>query len=61
MPEEPWLLALADAVSEGSPVDWDAARARATPEQAAVVEELFHISTVVGAQDAAGGTTPLPS
>jgi Tol biopolymer transport system component len=51
MAEEPWLLALADAVSEGTPVDWDAARARATPEQAAVVEELFHISTVVGTQD----------
>jgi hypothetical protein len=55
MAEEPWLLALADAVSAGAPVDWDAARARATPEQAAVVEELFHISTVLGTTD---GTAP---
>lgn len=58
MAEEPWLLALADAVSEGAPVDWDAARARATPEQAAVVEELFHISTVVRTQD---GIAPPPA
>ncbi len=46
-PDEPWLVSLAAAVSAGETVDWAAVRARATSDDAPVVEELHRLSQIV--------------
>jgi len=45
--DDPWLVSLAAAVSAGEEVDWPAARARATGDEALVLDELFRLSQIV--------------
>ena len=52
--DEPWLVSLAAAVSAGETVDWAAARARATGDEAPIVEELYRLSQIVRGRGAAG-------
>ena len=52
--DEPWLVSLAAAVSAGETVDWPAARARATGDEAPVVDELYRLSQIVRGRGAAG-------
>ena len=52
--DEPWLVSLAAAVSAGEAVDWPAARARASGDEAAVVDELYRLSQIVRGRGAAG-------
>ena len=52
--DEPWLVSLAAAVSAGETVDWSAARARASGDEAAIVEELYRLSQIVRRRNAAG-------
>ena len=53
--DEPWLVSLAAAVSAGEAVDWAAARARATADEAPVVEELHRLSQIVRSRGSDGG------
>ena len=52
--DEPWLVSLAAAVSAGEAVDWPAARARASGDEAPVVDELHRLSQIVRERGAAG-------
>ena len=52
--DEPWLVSLAAAVSAGEAVDWPAARARASGDEAPVVDELYRLSQIVRGRGAAG-------
>ncbi|HWJ56434.1 MAG TPA: protein kinase, partial [Vicinamibacterales bacterium] len=45
--DEPWLVSLAAAVSAGETVDWEAARARASGDEAPIVDELHRLSQIV--------------
>jgi eukaryotic-like serine/threonine-protein kinase len=60
-PDDPWLVSLAAAVSAGDAVDWPAARARATGDEAPVVEELFRLSQIVRRRGEAGDDTARPN
>jgi eukaryotic-like serine/threonine-protein kinase len=53
--DEPWLISLATAVSAGEAVDWPAARARATSDEAPVVEELHRLSQIVAGRGTSNG------
>jgi hypothetical protein len=56
--DEPWLVSLAAAVSAGEAVDWRAARARASSDEAPVVEELHRLSRIVRGGDGEGAARP---
>jgi hypothetical protein len=53
--DEPWLVSLAAAVSAGEAVDWAAARARASGDEAPIVDELHRLSQIVRSRAAEGG------
>jgi len=42
------LLALAESIADGAPVDWDAAEARASREEQAVIRQLRVLSSLAG-------------
>jgi eukaryotic-like serine/threonine-protein kinase len=59
--DDPWLVSLAAAVSAGEDVDWPSARARATADEAPVVEELFRLSQLVRRRGEAGEGAARPN
>ncbi len=59
--DDPWLVALAAAVSSGEAVDWPAARARATGDETPVVEELLRLSQIVRRRGEAGDGAARPN
>ena len=59
--DEPWLVSLAAAVSAGERVDWTAARARATGDQALVVDELYRLSRMVRSRGSQAGAAAPPN
>jgi Tol biopolymer transport system component len=62
-PDEPWLIALANDVCDGRPIDWNAVVPdSATPEHRRVVDELRRLSSVVDAHRTLGGhPAPAPA